>query len=127
LPLVHCQQSDTHCPVRLTPIVGIELAAPIKPRECQAMRMPPTSKKPIPDDLVLDTIVQAEFEVSHTTLYNWTHDPDSGFPPQIMIGRRAFRSRKLLEAFKARRLREAVAEANRIFGPRVSRRAKAEA
>jgi hypothetical protein len=35
--------------------------------------------------------------------------------------------RKLLEAYKARMLRKTIAEANRIFGPCVSRRDKVEA
>jgi hypothetical protein len=78
-----------------------------------------TYQKSIPDDLVPDSVVGGEFEISQVTLRNWTHDADRGFPPQVKIGKRCYRSRKLLEAYKARLLRKTVAEAKRIFGPHV--------
>jgi hypothetical protein len=78
------------------------------------------------DDLVPDSVVGGELEISQVTLSNWTNNPARGFPPQIKKGNRGYRSRKALEAYKARRLRETVAEANRIYRP-CARREKVEA
>jgi hypothetical protein len=77
----------------------------------------PTPKKSISEDLVPDSVVGGELEISQVTLANWTNNPARGFPPQIKFGNRGYRSRKALEAYKARKLREAIAEANRIFRP----------
>jgi hypothetical protein len=62
------------------------------------------------DDLVPDPVVQREFGVTNMTLYRWTRDPALGFPPPIKIHKRNYRSRRLLETFKQRLLREAVAK-----------------
>jgi hypothetical protein len=81
----------------------------------------------LPADLVPDCVVQAEFRVSQVTLLAWTNDPARNFPPPTKINGRNYRSRRLLEIYKAKMLRLAIAEAHRIFGPSVSRRDKAEA
>ena len=60
-----------------------------------------------PDNLIPDPIVCAEFGVTAMTLWRWTRDPDLNFPPAIAIRNRNFRSRKQLEAFKARMLSKA--------------------
>jgi hypothetical protein len=61
-----------------------------------------------PDNLIPDPIVCAEFGVTAMTLWRWTRDPDLNFPPAIAIRNRNFRSRKQLEAFKARMLSKAI-------------------
>jgi hypothetical protein len=61
-----------------------------------------------PDELVPDPKVAKEFSVSLMTLWRWTHDPNLDFPPTIGIRNRNFRSRRQLEAFKARLLRAAI-------------------
>jgi hypothetical protein len=62
-----------------------------------------------PDALVSDPQVCREFGVSSMTLWRWDRDPDMNFPPRIVIGHRNYRSRKALERFKRRLLRDAVA------------------
>ena len=61
-----------------------------------------------PDRLVPDPQVWAEFGVTPMTGWRWTHNPELGFPPAVKINRRNFRSRKALEDFKQRLLRDAV-------------------
>jgi hypothetical protein len=64
-----------------------------------------------PDELVPDPKVCREFNVSAMTLWRWDRDPQLaqlGWPAPIEIRRRKFRSRKQLEAFKARMLRNAL-------------------
>ena len=65
------------------------------------------AKRHKPDNLIPDPIVCAEFGVTAMTLWRWTRDPDLNFPPAIAIRNRNFRSRKQLEAFKARMLSKA--------------------
>jgi predicted DNA-binding transcriptional regulator AlpA len=60
------------------------------------------------DELVPDPEVCREFSITSMTLYRWDHDPELGFPPPVRIRKRKFRSRRALEAFKARMLAEAV-------------------
>jgi hypothetical protein len=60
------------------------------------------------DNLIPDPVVCAEFGVTAMTLWRWTRDPDLNFPPAIAIRNRNFRSRKQLEAFKARMLSKAI-------------------
>jgi hypothetical protein len=62
-----------------------------------------------PDTLVPDKFVAAEFNISKMGLWRWTNDPALGFPPQIKIRNRNFRSRRALEDFKARMMRQAIA------------------
>lgn len=63
-----------------------------------------------PDELVPDPVVWREFGVTSMTLYRWTHDPELNFPPPIKIRNRCFRSRRALEEFKERMMRNAVAQ-----------------
>ena len=61
-----------------------------------------------PEILVPDPQVWREFNVSSMTLARWTADPTLGFPPPMKINGRNFRSRRLLEDFKSRLLRQAI-------------------
>jgi hypothetical protein len=61
------------------------------------------------DELVPDSRVRAEFGISQMTLWRWDRDPDLHFPPPTYIRNRKFRSRRQLEAFKKRMLREGIA------------------
>jgi predicted DNA-binding transcriptional regulator AlpA len=60
------------------------------------------------DELVPDPQVWREFGISSMTGWRWTHDPDLKFPPAIKIRGRCYRSRRLIEEFKARLLRVAI-------------------
>ena len=74
--------------------------------------MAPASKKTASQDahdmLVPDPQVQVEFGICEMTLFRWTRDPKLGFPPAVKIRNRNFRSRRALEAFKERMLRDAI-------------------
>lgn len=61
------------------------------------------------DRLVPDPQVAREFDISLMTLWRWTHDAKLGFPPPTKIRGRNFRSRKQLEQFKQRVMRESIA------------------
>jgi predicted DNA-binding transcriptional regulator AlpA len=63
-----------------------------------------------PDQFIPDPEVWREFGITPMTGWRWSRDPRLGFPPVIKIGRRNFRSRKQLEAFKSRLLRKAITE-----------------
>jgi hypothetical protein len=65
----------------------------------------------IPDELVPDPQVCREFNITSMSLHRWTNDPALDFPPKIKIRDRNFRSRKQLEAFKARMVRQALKQA----------------
>jgi len=71
-----------------------------------AAATPPSDTNP--DNLIPDPIVCAEFGVTAMTLWRWTRDPELNFPPPIAIRNRNFRSRRQLEAFKARMLMRAI-------------------
>jgi hypothetical protein len=73
------------------------------------------------DELVPDPQVWKELGITSMTGWRWTRDPDLDFPPQIKIRRRNFRSRRQLEAFKARMVRQALKQAHR--SPDVTRSA----
>lgn len=62
-----------------------------------------------PDQLAPDPVVARELGVTLMTLWRWTQDPKLEFPPAVKIRNRNFRSRRLLEAFKDRMLRDAIA------------------
>jgi hypothetical protein len=63
-----------------------------------------------PDKYVPDVQVRAEFGgITPMTLHRWDRNPDLGFPPPIDINGRKFRSRRMLEEFKERALRAAIA------------------
>lgn len=61
------------------------------------------------DVLVPDPVVAREFTVTLMTLFRWTHDANLGFPPPIKMRGRNYRSRAALEAFKHRKMRDAIA------------------
>jgi hypothetical protein len=66
---------------------------------------------PVPlgdDTLVPDPLVCREFSISKMSLWKWSRDQKLGFPPVIKIRRHNYRSRRALDAFKARLLREAI-------------------
>jgi predicted DNA-binding transcriptional regulator AlpA len=66
-----------------------------------------------PDEMVPDPQVCREFGITGMTLYRWTKDPKMGFPPPIKFSNkptgRNYRSRRQLEAFKARMMQRAIA------------------
>ena len=70
-----------------------------------------------PDHLVPDPQVWREFGVTAMTIWRWTHNRALGFPPPMKINRRNFRSRRALEEFKARLLRDASA---RVTGQEIT-------
>jgi hypothetical protein len=63
-----------------------------------------------PEILVPDPQVWREFNICSMTLARWTADPTLGFPPPLKINGRNFRSRRLLEKFKADLLRKAISD-----------------
>ena len=68
---------------------------------------------PVADELVPDPLVAQEFNITLMTLWRWTKDPELGFPPPVKIRKRNFRSRKKLDTFKQRLMRDALAQRTR--------------
>jgi len=66
----------------------------------------------VADEFVPDTMVCREFGVSRYTLKRWTDNPTLGFPRPIKItsNGRNFRSRRELDAFKQRVMRERITQ-----------------
>ena len=63
-----------------------------------------------PDSLVADPEVAKELgNVSLMTIWRWSHNTALGFPVAVKIGRFNYRSRRKLEEFKARLVRDAIA------------------
>jgi hypothetical protein len=66
----------------------------------------------VPDEFVADAQVQRELGgITAMTIWRWDRDPEiapPGWPPVIRIGPRKFRSRRMLEKFKAALLRRAI-------------------
>ena len=60
------------------------------------------------EELVPDPVVWREFGITSMTLYRWSRDPSLNFPRAMKINNRNFRSRRSLEEFKKRLLREAI-------------------
>jgi hypothetical protein len=60
------------------------------------------------DILVPGPQVEREFGVTSMTIWRWDRDSKLGFPPAIKINGRSYRSRLMLEAFKAKLLAEAM-------------------
>jgi predicted DNA-binding transcriptional regulator AlpA len=75
-----------------------------------------------PDKLVPDPVVMKEFGIIPMTLWRWDQDARIGFPPKIKIGPRNYRSRRLVEEFKARLLREAIENQKAIYARGAKRR-----
>jgi hypothetical protein len=61
-------------------------------------------------ELVPDPQVCREFGVTSMTLWRWDEDPALNFPPPIRIRKRKFRSRRALDEFKHRMMRDAIAQ-----------------
>jgi hypothetical protein len=68
----------------------------------------PKDNSASPEILVPDPQVWAEFGITEMSGYRWTNDPDLGFPPAIKVRGRNFRSRRLLEEFKAALIHKAI-------------------
>jgi hypothetical protein len=65
------------------------------------------------DSLVPDPKVAKEFHTTLMTLWRWDHDAKKvalGWPPKVQIGRRNYRHRSQIEAFKSNLLQRALAE-----------------
>jgi predicted DNA-binding transcriptional regulator AlpA len=62
------------------------------------------------DQLVPDPQVWKELGVSSMTGWRWSHDPALDFPPAVRIRGRNFRSRQMLERWKAKMMRRAIAQ-----------------
>jgi predicted DNA-binding transcriptional regulator AlpA len=60
------------------------------------------------DSLVPGPQVEREFGVTAMTIWRWDQNKNLGFPPAIKINGRSYRSRLMLEAFKARLLARAM-------------------
>jgi hypothetical protein len=76
----------------------------------------------IPDDFVPDPVVMKEFGLNPMKLWRWDQDPRIGFPPKMKIGKRNYRSRRAIEAFKAELLRKAVDNQKAIYARVLKRR-----
>jgi hypothetical protein len=63
-----------------------------------------------PDSFVPDAVVAKELGTSVMGLWRRTNDPDDNFPAPIKVNGRNYRSRRALESYKARKLREAMRE-----------------
>ena len=61
------------------------------------------------DQFVPDPLIAKEFHVSLMTLWRWAHDAELRFPPAVKINSRNYRSRRMIEQWKARMLRRAIA------------------
>jgi hypothetical protein len=59
-------------------------------------------KDQVIDEWVPDTQLRRELNTTAMSLWRWTHDPAMGFPQVIKLGRRNFRSRAAIEAWKAK-------------------------
>jgi len=63
--------------------------------------------------LIPDPTVAKEFGITLMTVWRWDHDPAKialGWPPKVQLGKRNYRHRSQLEAFKAGLLQRALAE-----------------
>jgi hypothetical protein len=65
------------------------------------------------DELVPDNVAAQECGgVSRMSVFRWDRDPrmiELGWPPRVMLNGRGYRSRKLLERFKANLMARAIA------------------
>lgn len=64
------------------------------------------------DEFVPDPQVWREFNVTPMTGWRWTRDPNLGFPPPIKIRSRNYRSRRAINAFRERMVREGMNRQN---------------
>jgi hypothetical protein len=66
------------------------------------------------DELVPDPQVCREFGVTPMTVWRWERDPQLDFPAKIKIRTRNYRSRRALNEFRERMVREGVRSASPI-------------
>jgi predicted DNA-binding transcriptional regulator AlpA len=66
--------------------------------------------------------VCAKYDITRGTLYRWDHDPNLNFPPKVMIRGRGHRSRRMLDDFDQRLVREAIARKSEKLQARQERR-----
>jgi hypothetical protein len=88
------------------------VASPGKIGEDASQKIGEDAEGDDPDAFVPDPLVCREFGIDRMTLFRWDAKLDLGFPPPIIINGRKFRSRRMLESFKARALRAAIAAMN---------------
>jgi hypothetical protein len=75
-----------------------------------------TKPKPKPkpaepgDEFITDATVCAEFNITKMTLWRWDQSPELDFPAPIHIAGRKYRSRRMVEEFKRRMVRKAIAD-----------------
>jgi hypothetical protein len=65
------------------------------------------------ESLVPDPQVAQEFHITLMSLWRWDRDPAKialGWPPKVQIGKRNYRHRSQLEAFKSNLLQRALGE-----------------
>jgi hypothetical protein len=65
------------------------------------------------DELIPDPVVAGEFHVTLMSIWRWDRDPAKialGWPPKVHIGRRNYRHRSAVEAFKRNLMQRALAE-----------------
>jgi hypothetical protein len=65
------------------------------------------------ESLIPDPKVAEEFHVTLMSLWRWDRDPAKialGWPPKVQIGKRNYRHRSQIEAFKSNLLQRALAE-----------------
>jgi predicted DNA-binding transcriptional regulator AlpA len=58
------------------------------------------------EELVPDPQVCREFGITLMTLWRWDHDEELKFPPAIQIRKKNYRSRRELEQFKQRLIKQ---------------------
>jgi hypothetical protein len=104
-------------------MIGVRfvLSGSLNPQETTDM---PSSRKDPHERLIPDKVVKTEFGVSLMTLMRWERNPALDFPPPIVINGHRYRSRKLLEKFKADLIRKAIADRHHRGRPPL--KAKAE-
>lgn len=62
------------------------------------------------DELIPDPAVCREFNITPMTLWRWDHDESLGFPPKLKIRTRNYRSRRALNQFRDRMVRQALGQ-----------------
>lgn len=69
------------------------------------------------DSFVPERVVLEEFDITSMTAHRWDKDDELrrlGWPPPMYIRGRKYRSRKLLQEFKQRYLKQAIANRGRL-------------
>lgn len=66
------------------------------------------------DELIPDPTVCREFNITPMTLWRWDQDQRLNFPPKIKIRTRNYRSRRALNEFRERMMRQALGQAGGV-------------